>query len=114
MEKEAARAAKQVTHAEKSTKEREFNKQLNEQLMRNQAAIKEKLAEAEREAAELRAKNLDMEEQLRDMTFHFESQLKIMGGGLEGGEELSGGAVSAPEATPKAKGKRKAVAKGSR
>ena len=40
--------------------------------MRNQAAMKEKLSGAEALHDEQRAKIADMEEQLRDLTFHFE------------------------------------------
>ena len=57
-----------------------------------------------------------MEEQLRDMTFHFESQIKILQAEKEGGDgsamsDLTGGAVIAPD-TPSpssnARGKRRA------
>ena len=108
--KESRALAKQVAVTEKATTDLDFNKQLNEQLMRNQAALRERLEASERREAEQAAKVTDMEEQLRDMTFHFESQIKILQEGMAGGlaSEISGGSVVAPEAPPTARGKRKA------
>jgi len=113
VEREAKASARRVLSAEKAVTERDFNKSLNEQLMRNQEALRQRLQESERREAELAAKANDMEEQLRDMTFHFESQIKILQGGVDGVEgELMGGEVSAPvPQTPR--GKRKAKARGS-
>ena len=87
--------------------------------MRNQGALREELAAAKGREAALAAKAQDMEEQLRDMTFHFESQLKILQADAEGGggnaSELSGGSVSAPhpETPASLRSKRKAKARGS-
>ena len=78
VEREAKASARRVLSAEKAVTERDFNKSLNEQLMRNQEALRQRLQESERREAELAAKANDMEEQLRDMTFHFESQIKIL------------------------------------
>jgi len=51
-----------------------------------------------------------MEEQQRDLTFHFEAQLKIAQEG-GGADDLAGGGVELPAAPPqrgaKAKGKRR-------
>ena len=49
--------------------------------------------------------------QLRDLTFHFESQMKILQGG--GDSELVGGEVSAPPPAQTPRGKRKAKVRGS-
>jgi hypothetical protein len=83
--------------------------------MRNQQDLREQLGASEKREAELKAKAVDMEEQLRDMTIHFEAQLKILQAQLEGGDggesELSGGMVFAPVQTPTPRGKRKAKAR---
>ena len=81
--------------------------------MRNQEALRHRLADSERREAELLAKTKDMEEQLRDLTFHFESQMKILQGGIDGelvGAEVAG--VAPPPQTPREK-LRKAKARGS-
>ena len=119
--REAKASAKRVQSAEKAVTERDFNKSLNEQLMRNQEALRQRLLESERREAELQAKAKDMEEQLRDMTFHFESQIRILQGGVAGGgegaefdgRELMGGEVVAPPPQQTPKGKRKAKVRGS-
>jgi hypothetical protein len=115
VEREARASAKRMQSAQKAVSERDFNKQLNEQLMRNQGDLREQLQAAEQRESTLKLNLADMEEQLRDMTFHFESQIKILqaGAGAVAGEasELSGGAVIAPDVTPSppsARGKRKA------
>ncbi|KAL1524771.1 hypothetical protein AB1Y20_019654 [Prymnesium parvum] len=111
VEREAKSLARQQQAASRDRKEHDFNKQLNEQLMRNQAELREQLQAAARREAELKANAAELEEQLRDMSFHFEAQLKILQEG--DGAELSGGAVElAPETTPKAKGKRRARTSG--
>ena len=84
----------------------EFSAELNAQLLRNEKAHRELSAAAEQRESKLQAQVTDLEEQLRDLTFHFEAQLKILR--EEGGSaELCGGDVSAPEA-PRGKGKRRA------
>lgn len=114
VEREAKASARRMQTVEKKEKEREFNRQLNEQLMRNQAELRQKLAASEKRELEQAARAAEMEEQLRDMTFHFEAQLKILQSGGEGDEaELSNGSVLALAQTPTAKGKRKAKARGS-
>ena len=88
--------------------EKGFETTLNEQLRRNQGEHASLLEAAQAREAALRAKLQDMEEQLRDLTFHFEAQLKIAhegGGAAEG--ELAGGSVEVP-ATPPQRGKGKA------
>ena len=57
--------------------ERRFEATLNEQLVRNQDEHKALLVASRASEAALRAKLEDMEEQQRDLTFHFEAQLKI-------------------------------------
>ena len=57
--------------------ERRFEATLNEQLVRNQDEHKALLEASRASEAALRAKLEDMEEQQRDLTFHFEAQLKI-------------------------------------
>ena len=92
--------------------EGDFNKQLNEQLIRNQGALREQGAAAERREREARAQVSELEEQLRDMTFHFESQIKILqDGGGKG--ELEGGQLELVK-TPGSGGSGKRKAKGSR
>lgn len=88
--------------------EKGFEATLNEQLRRNQGEHQSLLEAAQAREAALQAKLEDMEEQLRDLTFHFEAQLKIAregGGAAEG--ELAGGSVEVP-ATPPQRGKGKA------
>ena len=112
VERESKGLTKQKEAAIKEKKEYDFNKQLNGQLMRNQADLREQLEAAGKREAEAKAQAADFEEQLRDMTFHFEAQIKILQEGA--GAELSGGAVElAPEETPKAKGRRRARVGGS-
>ena len=113
VKRESRASVKRVQSAETAIKERDFNKSLNEQLMRNQEALRHRLADSERREAELLAKTKDMEEQLRDLTFHFESQMKILQGGIDGelvGAEVAG--VAPPPQTPREK-LRKAKARGS-
>ena len=105
VQEEARASARRAAQEDGLKEEHARNKRLNEQLMRDQMEMKQKLGEAERTIATLRAKGEDMEEQLRDMTFHFQSQLKILQGG--GGSELSGGALVAVEpASPRGRGRR--------
>ncbi len=111
VQRESRASVKRIQSAEKAVTERDFNKSLNEQLMRNQEALRQRLSESERREAELLAKTKDMEEQLRDLTFHFESQMKILQGG--GDSELVGGEVSAPPPAQTPRGKRKAKVRGS-
>ena len=103
-----------MQNAQKAVTERDFNKELNEQLMRNQQALQEKLKEGEARERDLKASVADLEEQLRDMTFHFESQIKILQAaqGEGGSSELSGGAVIAPEPPPPPRPKRGKSKKG--
>ena len=113
VKRESRASVKRVQSAETAIKERDFNKSLNEQLMRNLEALRHRLADSERREAELLAKTKDMEEQLRDLTFHFESQMKILQGGIDGelvGAEVAG--VAPPPQTPREK-LRKAKARGS-
>ena len=113
VKRESRASVKRVQSAETAIKERDFNKSLNEQLMRNQEALRHRLADSERREAELLAKTKDMEEQLRDLTFHFESQMKILQGGIDGelvGAEVAG--VAPPPQTPREK-LRKAKSRGS-
>ena len=56
-------------------------------------------------ADKLRSKIAEQEEMLRDMTFHFETQLKIA---REGGEEGGGDVLGAAASPQSGKGKRKA------
>lgn len=112
VERERRAVERQQETSRKVSKELDFNKQLNEQVMRNQAALKEQLEEGGKRESALRATVADLEEQLRDLTFHFEAQMKIEQ--EVDAAELSGGSVIAPELeTPKAKGKRRARAGGS-
>ena len=102
-----------MQNAEKAVRERDFNRQLNEQLMRNQGALREQLAESEKREASLAAQVVDLEEQLRDLSFHFEAQLKILQQDGDGSaSELSGGDVSAPIQAPTVRGRRKAKVRG--
>ena len=115
VERESRGAAKRVQNAQKDIKEGDFNRQLNEQLIRNQGALREQLSAAERREAESAAKVTELEESLRDMTFHFESQIKILQEEGAAGE-LSGGQVGVEQMTPNARGKRadRRSSKGSR
>jgi hypothetical protein len=110
VERESRSAAKRVQSAQKAWSEGDFNKQLNEQLIRNQGALREQLEAAQRREAEQRAKCADLEETLKEMTFHFESQIKILQGDADG--ELGGGSVEVRTPAADKRGKRKA--KGSR
>ena len=86
-----------------------FNKQLNEQLVANQAefAVQAKAA-GEREAA-LQGQVRELEEQLRDMSIHLEAQMKMLEvQAAEGGAaaELNGAHVMPGEPPPARKGRR--------
>lgn len=65
VEREARASARRVQHAEKAATERDFSQQLNDQLMRNQGALRERLTTSEAREAELQSKVADMEEQVR-------------------------------------------------
>ena len=108
VERESRASAKRVQSAQKAIGEGDFNKQLNEQLIRNQGALREQLTASEKREEALKAQVRDLEEQAKDMAFHFESQIRILQEGGEGGE---GGAMVVTTPVP-ARGKRRA--KGSR
>jgi len=111
IERESRASARRVQSAQKAVTEGDFNKQLNEQLIRNQGALREQLSASERREVELKSTVADLEEQLRDMTFHFEQQIRILQEG--GAAELSGGSVETVTPPPSnARGKRRV--KGSR
>ena len=55
-----------------------------------------------------KAKLADMEEQQRDLTFHFEAQLKIAQEAAAAGCALAGGDVELPAAVPQRGGKARA------
>ena len=83
--------------------------------MRNQQDLQERLAASAKREEALKASLADQEQMLRDMTFHFESQIRILqeGGGSGGASELEGGAVIAPllderQGGGNSRGKRKA------
>ena len=110
-ERESKASAKRVQSAQKAVSEGDFNKQLNEQLIRNQGALRDQLSASERKNTELQAQVSDLESALRDMTFHLESMRMIQ---EEGGSaaDLSGGSIEGLK-TPAARGGKK-KAKGSR
>ena len=113
VEREARASARRMDRAQSAVKERDFNKELNEQLMRNQHDLQERLQASQKREEELQASLADQEQMLRDMTFHFESQIKILqeSGGGGSASELEGGAVIAPQLDERqstARGKRKA------
>jgi len=78
--------------------------------VRNQDEHRALLVASRASEAALQAKLEDMEEQQRDLTFHFEAQLKIAEEG-GGAYNLAGGGIELPAAAPqrgaKAKGKRR-------
>jgi len=86
-----------------------FNKQLNEQLVANQAEfVAQAKAAGEREAA-LQGQVRELEEQLRDMSIHLEAQMKMLEvQAAEGGAaaELNGAHVMPGEPPPARKGRR--------
>ena len=84
VERESRTAAKRLQNAQSAVQERDFNKELNEQLMRNQGALRDKLEAGAAREAELAGQVKDREEQLRDMMFHFESQIRILQEGSAG------------------------------
>ena len=112
VERESRASVKRVQSAQKAMTDGNFNKQLNEQLIRNVSAMREQATASEKREGELRGQVTDLEEQLRDMTFHFESQIRILQEGTEG--ELMGGALGMEEVkTPaNARGKRKSKGSG--
>ena len=88
-------------------KELDFNKQLNEQVMRNQADLREQVAAARAAEAAAKAEVAAAQDDLRDLTFHLEAQAKIVAEG-GGGGELSGGDLAGVTPKPerrKGKGK---------
>jgi BRCA1-associated protein len=85
-----AAAAEAVLAAARS--DLEFNRELNAQLRANQVEWAARLAAAAAREATLEGQKEELEEQLRDMSFHLEAQLKIMGGG-DGAHEMTGGNV---------------------
>ena len=110
MEREARASARRMDKAQNAVKELDFNKELNEQLMRNQQELQAQLAAAAKREAELRESLADQEQMLKDMTFHFEAQIKILQEG-GGSSELEGGGLitqQAEEPGAKMRGKRKA------
>jgi len=89
----------------------EFNRELNATLRANQAEWAAKLEAANRREQALAAEKADLEEQLRDMSFHLEAQTKIM---IEGGAaaELTGGHVMPGDAPPARRPGRRRVGRG--
>ena len=103
----AKRAAAAEAEAAKTKKELDFNKQLNEQVMRNQADLREQVAAARAAEAAAKAEVAAAQDDLRDLTFHLEAQAKIVAEG-GGGGELSGGDLAGVTPKPerrKGKGK---------
>ena len=111
VEREARASAKRMDQAKSAVKERDFNKELNEQLMRNQQELQVRLAAAAKREEELKASLADQEQMLRDMTFHFESQIRILqesGGGGGSGSKAVTSWRQRRRCSTNARGKRKA------
>ncbi len=104
----AKRAGALQATAKEALSDAKLHRELNEQLVRNQDALNELLAKARSAEATAKQQVGELEEQLRDLSFHLEAQLKIMDDGVGGGSELSGGNVLAlPAATRGTQGKRR-------
>ena len=57
--------------------------------MRNQADLRSEVSAATEREKALKTQVGDLEEQLRDTIFHFESQIKILQEGAQGGESAA-------------------------
>jgi len=87
----------------KMTEEKEFLKEVNDNLLANQKAFIEKLKAAEGRVKEQDATITDLQEQLRDFMIFIEGRKMIAEGGGEGGTLLP-----IPEqASPKRRGRKK-------
>jgi hypothetical protein len=104
----AKRAGALQATAKEALSDAKLHRELNEQLVQNQDALNELLAKARSAEAAAKQQVGELEEQLRDLSFHLEAQLKIMDDGVGGGSELSGGNVQAlPAATRGTQGRRR-------
>ena len=81
---------------EKSQKEQEFLRQLNETLLSNQKAFSEKMKAAESRETTMRAEIIELKEQVRDLMMFIEARDAIE----KSGSDASGGTVL-PVAQPK-------------
>jgi len=84
---------------EKSQKEQEFLRQLNETLLSNQKAFSEKMKAAESRETTMRAEIIELKEQVRDLMMFIEARDAIE----KSGSDASGGTVL-PVAQPKRRG----------
>ena len=102
------RAEKVADVAKKLEKELREERAVSEGLLKNLGKMKQRVAEADKEKADLCVKITDLEDQVRDVMFFLEAKTKIEhGGGAEA--EAAGGSIEIPSSPP---GKKKKSTKG--